>query len=220
MNREKRFKILRKKLNRSLDLLNKRATKQLSLETLYDYIIIYAFKSRLQILKQNYFKSVWFLEESVDYIEKSLGDESEYPPLYLTSGLYLYFMNFAVNNYSYISPYVFFMPDGNKTKGLRYLKKATKSPLPFIQTEAHYFLLKIYLETEQQYNKGIKHAEILVNHYKDNVMYRWLYYRLLIKTDSEKAKQVRADLKKLIRHHTYLKEQQKNYWLDKIQNYP
>lgn len=150
-------------------------------EQLYNVILIYAYKSRIKMFQGKYIKGIQSMNSCVDFIKMSFGKENEDDFFKLTSGLYNYFVAHGYESSFWARAYLIFLPDGDKQKGLEFLKSAAKSKDFIVRTEAQYFLMKIYAEAENQPKVALGYTEQLVNAYPDNLLYRYYLHKLMLK---------------------------------------
>ncbi len=122
------------------------AQKKFDHPLIFKTISMYGYLSRMDILSENYFKAFFRIRKCIRYLKSSFGNENKYPFFFLTTGLYNYYRASAGDSYPLLLPYLKLYPSGNKKTGIAYLEKASESPNKFLNTEAHYFLMKIYLD--------------------------------------------------------------------------
>lgn len=156
-------------------------------EQLYNAIVIHAYKSRIKMFQGKYIKAVQNLNSSVDFLKLSFGREKEDDLFKLTSGLYNYFVKFGYEYSVLARAYLIFLPSADKEKGIAFLKEAAKSKDFIISTEARYFLMKIYGETEKQPKLAMGYAKELVNNYPDNLLFRYYLHKLMLQLDMSKS---------------------------------
>lgn len=157
-------------------------------EQLYDAIIIYSYKSRIKMFQGKYIKAIQNLNLCVDFLKLSFGKEKEDDLFKLTTGLYNYFIQYAYDTSVLARAYLIFLPGGDRAKGIAYLKEAVKSNDFIVSTEARYFLMKIYGETEDKPAIAASYAEELITAYPDNLLFRYYLHKMLLKSNySDKA---------------------------------
>lgn len=167
-------------LDMALSKIPKRKTKDYSNEELYNAINVYAYKSRIKIFQGKYIKGAQNLNTCIDYVEASFGKEDNYELFKLTSGLYYYFIDYGYENYVLARAYLIFLPDGDKQKGLAFLKNAYQSNNLLVKTEAAYFLMKTYCELEKNYAEALKYCTTLIELHPNNLLYRYHQHRILL----------------------------------------
>jgi len=141
---------------------------------------IYAYKARLELLNDNYFSALPYLSQVVDYLDYIIENEANSVYYQLMSGLYKYSIAHALEKYPIIYPSLLFMPKGNKKAGIELLENCSKSDNLMVNTEAKYFLTKIYLETEKNIPKAKNYCEQLLKQFPNNLLYHSLYLRIAL----------------------------------------
>lgn len=168
-------------LNNALEAIEKSSGSNMAGNKLFWVINIYAFKARLDLMNHNFLKAIRHMDKCIGYINKSMGHEQKYPNLYLTSGLYNFLSAYGALKYPFLRPYTIFYPKGDMDKGIQQLYAATENANPVINTEAHYFLMRIYLDLKRDLSKASYHAGWLTVHYPENLIF--LYYAHKIKVE-------------------------------------
>ena len=105
----------------------------------------------------------------------------EFPDLKLAEGLKLYYSEYLPEAYPVVKTVSWFLPDGDKQKGLGEMQKASEAAI-FARAEADYFLGNINYNYENNYRKAARHFELLHARYPNNNYYARLlvknYYRM------------------------------------------
>ena len=178
-------------------------------EAAFSLIIVNAFRTRYDLLNNNYLTAAGYLNACIDDISDSFGREEQYEPFYLTSGLYYYFTQKAHEDYPLMRPYLFFFPDGDKEKGLNLLKRCSESEDIFLREEATYFLMRIALDMDKDAEKALLYLGQLLSRHPNNIIFRLfevnLYEELGLEGDRREAEQ------------TYLKSVNGNFQLSSDQ---
>ena len=178
----------------------------------FHFINLYALKARLDLLNGSYAKALRHMKNCVDFIGLSRGREELHDDFYLTSGLYNYLTEYGSAKYPFLRLYTLMYPKGNMRLGISQLETAARSQDPVIQTEAHYFLMKIFLELEQDYQKALEYAGWLATKYPGNLIYLYHYHELLsLNNLDEKANAIRILYFKRIHSNIHLSPGQQNY---------
>lgn len=144
---------------------------------LFHLISLYAMQARLDMKNGAYIRALRNGRNAVSHMERSRGYEESYQGLLLTSGLYNYMTVQAGRQYPFLKIYTLFYPEGDAELGLLQLHQATLANNRVWQTEAHYFLMRIYLEMEMKPLEALNHARWLTKQYPSNLIYQ--YYHLL-----------------------------------------
>lgn len=201
-------------LKEARSLLDKKKKSELNYEDLFFYIHVYSYMARLELLSDNYFKAFSFLNRCSEYLFTSFGKESKYEPLKLTTGLYRYYMIAARKKYPPLIPFLMLLPAGDKNEGLRLLAQCCESSIGNIQTEATYFLMIIYGESDINYSFSETYAEKLCRKYPNNLLYRYYFFKVLLL--DEKKEPAMNEYKQLYRGSILnpdLSPAQRNYFI-------
>ncbi|MCK3683671.1 hypothetical protein [Maribellus sp. YY47] len=118
-------------------------------------------------------KTLTLFFELKDHASALHSDQRELFDLY--SALILYFDN-------YLKPFFSNDKDENMLAALTELEKLSSSSATITSTLSAYFLGKIYLSYEKQFDKGAFHFKSLSMHYPDNQKFRELYDECISKT--------------------------------------
>jgi len=105
--------------------------------------------------------------------------EKNFTSFYLTSGLYNYFAFAARKKY----PFLFNDKNYKKASkeiGIEYLKECTNSSNKMLQNESLYFLMKIYLEIENEPEKAMEYSIQLIKKNNNNLIYHYYYLNILL----------------------------------------
>ncbi|OFZ02209.1 MAG: hypothetical protein A3K10_03985 [Bacteroidetes bacterium RIFCSPLOWO2_12_FULL_31_6] len=201
-------------LNSSLQYLKAKGEVNLSNEDIFNYINVYSYYARIDLMDGNYFKALKQIDNFIDYQKKSFGKESLYDPFYLTSGLYNYTIPYTIKHYPFLIPSLLFVPDGDQELGIKQLNIAAISNDVVVNTEAHYFLMKIYSEMDENFALANTNAEYLIKIYPDNLLYKYYYFELLIKQKKYKQAEEQMNDVKLYSTDKELSMNQKNYFVN------
>ncbi|TVQ88272.1 MAG: hypothetical protein EA393_09325 [Bacteroidetes bacterium] len=188
-------------------------TKNYNYNDVFQFINLYALKARIELMNSEYLRALRHMRNCTDYLELSLGRENIHPDFYLTSGLYNYMADYGSRRYPFLMVYALFYPRGDMQKGLEQLKAATHSNNIVIKTEAHYFLMKIFLELEQDFSQALQHAAWLVGEYPENLIYLFHYHEILLLLEkNELAVEIRKDFLELLNNNKQLSFSQRKYF--------
>jgi hypothetical protein len=186
-------------------------------QDLFYIISMYAMQARLDVKNGSYIRAMRNGRTAISLIERSRGREELYSGFLLTSGLYNYMTAQAATKYPFLKIYSMFYPRGNREQGLMQLKKAAQSEYLIWRTEANYFLMRLYLEMEQEPGQALYYAEWLTGKYPSNLIYQ--YYHLLILKELENKQAVEnklAEMRSIAKNHSGISRDQRNYFLELI----
>ncbi|MDR8392835.1 tetratricopeptide repeat protein [Aliifodinibius sp. S!AR15-10] len=102
--------------------------------------------------------------------------QPDLPDLKMAEGLKLYYSEYLPDAYPIVKTVSWFLPDGNKQKGLALLADAAESSI-FAQAEARYFLANISLLYEEDYQTATENFEQLYQAYPNNSYYARILVR-------------------------------------------
>jgi len=186
--------------------------KQYDYADVFHFINLYALRARLDLINGEYTKALMHMKNCVDFIGLALGREQIHENFYLTSGLYNYMTEYGSRRYPFFRLYILMYPKGNMKLGISQLETAAKSQDLVLQTEARYFLMKIFLELEQDHQKALEHAGWLATKYPGNLIYLYHYHELLSVNNQEaKANAIRKLYFERIKSNTHLSSVQRQY---------
>lgn len=120
------------------------------------------------------------------YIRRSFDFTSEYYDFYFFTGLYNYYREAYPDAYPIYKALAFLFPKGDKSKGLKELKKAAENSI-VLKAESFFFLSNIFLGFENNYQQALYYSKSLHNLYPANLEYLADYIKnlLLIKQYDE-----------------------------------
>lgn len=183
-------------------------------QDVFHFINLYAMKARLDLLNGEYRAALRHVNRCVRFLKTSLGYEENFEGFYLTSGLYNYMTDYATGRLPLFFVYALLYPRGDMEKGIAQLNNATRLENLIVRTEAHYFLMKIFLELEKDFIKALPHARWLTEKYPGNLIYLYHYYQLLSLSRNETmALDVKRAYHDILQNHNHLSPAQRNYLL-------
>ena len=111
--------------------------------------------------------------------------------------MYNYFMGKAKSDYWFAFPLLSTYPKADKWKGIEMLKICSFSKDKLVQTEADYFLMKIFLEAEKNTMLAMPYAQALTEQYPNNIIFQYYYFEILLSKGD-----VKLILEQLVRFNT------------------
>lgn len=148
-------------------------------EKLYCQIVTNSLKSRYELLNKNYFSTLLLLAKSKNLMNRSEGKENIYESFVLTHGLFQYCVAAAKEKTGYLSYLLQFQTD--KQQGLKELMRLSNSEDKVLRTESNYFLMKIYLEVENNPVLAKPYADFLLTWYPENTLFCYYDKRINLK---------------------------------------
>lgn len=199
----------------ALSLLPVKNAAEWTNDDLFLLINISACNSRLLAFNEKRLKALMSLNTAVNYLKQSFGQEPNYGAFYLSTGLYNFYILNGAKKHPYLAPYLMLFPRGDAEKSLQYVKKAAESEDMMVNTEAHYFLMKLHLDHNEDYNAALKYNKVIVERYPDNLLYLYYAFRMLIEQDHfEEAKEALKNLSINAKRNKSLNEQQQGHFLE------
>lgn len=138
--------------------------------------IAYGYIGRQYSNREEWISSLNYARKAMDTYEYLQQLQPGMADLKLARGLKLYYSAYLPEAYPIVRTVSWFLPDGDKDKGLRLIKEAARKGI-FARAEATYFLGNIYYNYEKNYAAAIPYFEKLTEQYPHNNYYA----RLLVK---------------------------------------
>lgn len=126
--------------------------------------------------RSEWLTSLNYARKAMNAYEYLMKTQPGLPDLKLAEGLKLYYSAYLPEAYPVVQTVSWFLPDGNKQKGLELMRIAAEKAI-FAQAEATYFLGNINYNYEENYAKAIRSFEKLHLQYPNNNYYA----RILVK---------------------------------------
>ena len=139
------------------------------------------FSGRLKSNRGMWFKASLDGKNALDYVMEIAEREEHNADFGFGKAIYDYFSVVIPQEYPVVKPFMIFMPDGNRERGLRNLQR-TMEEGHFIRTEAAYFLLQIYYTYEKDFGNSQRYVSWLREEhprnsffhlYEGRVYFRW-----------------------------------------------
>lgn len=178
------------------------------------YINIYAMQARLYLKNKEYLRTILSLKNCIDQIELSLGNEADFMPYNLSSGMYNYMSEYSTRRFPFLGLYTLLYPKGNMKLGLDQLSTAAESENQIWRTEAAYLLMRIYFEIENDSESALFYGERLTREFPDNLIFQWYYLQIAETIDTGvPVEKLRTSLIENTRKATGINQYQKAYLL-------
>jgi tetratricopeptide (TPR) repeat protein len=186
-------------------------------QDIFYFISMYAMRARLDFTKGAFIRAMKNGRNAISWVDVSLGNEYNFEGYYLTSGLYNYMVVQSGIKYPFLKIYSLFYPEGNKTLGLEQLRKASLSSNRTLQTEAHYFLMRIFLDMEGDVAQALAHANWLTVSYPENLIYQY-YLLVALETlgDKQAALEKRQEIRSMAHQNKWINDSQRKYFVDLV----
>lgn len=119
--------------------------------------------------------------KTYNLVMRSFDYTSAYHDFYFFTGLYNYYREAYPEAYPVYKAFAILFPKGNKEKGLKELKMATKNSL-FLSAEACTFLTGIYISFENNFPAALVYSKWLHEKYPQNHQFMAAYIKNLLLT--------------------------------------
>lgn len=171
---EKLYNIMKKVNYRAGKLLHEQPSHP-------DGLIIMAisngYMARQHANREDWITSINYGRKAMQAYEYLLEVHPNLNDLKLAEGLKLYYLAHIPEEYPIVKTVSWALPDGNKEKGLAYIRKASREAI-FASAEATYFLGNINYNYEKEYEVAVQNFEKLQARYPRNNYYA----RILVKS--------------------------------------
>ncbi|MBI5476997.1 MAG: hypothetical protein HY964_09725 [Ignavibacteriales bacterium] len=128
------------------------------------------FEGRLYGMREDWLKAANCGREALPIVMKAYELEPNNYDVLLGIGIYNYYASVIPDIYPWVKPLMFFLPRGDKTKGLEQLRGAS-AHARYANIEATYFLMQVLHNFEKQFPEASKIAIELHSIYPNNVLF-------------------------------------------------
>lgn len=146
----------------------------------------HALRTRLHILRQEWFYAANAGRKALPYLKDGLHYAQASPEFYFSAGIYHYYAATYPETHYYVRPFMVFFPNGDAKLGLQELEQAARTP-NYTQAEAMYYLADIYLNQEQDTSRGLALGARLHQRYPGNTWFTLTYARALVVANQAQA---------------------------------
>ncbi len=131
------------------------------------------FRGRLHSFRESWLKAADDAKDAMPLVGEAYKVDPNNVDLRLGFGIYDYYAAVIPDKYPFIKPLMFFLPKGDKEKGIKELNYAAEKG-EFTKYEARYFLMSIYYDYENNPYKADEYADELIKDFPDNPVFeRW-----------------------------------------------
>jgi hypothetical protein len=191
-----------------------------SQDEILQLIFLYSYKSRLHNYKNNRLASFNAFKQSFDYFEKLAPCESGYCDMYdFITGMYYALGGHLKEQFTPLFLLGIDKDFADKEKGYALLMECSNSENKQIRTESIYFLMKLYLDVQEDPKSASKYSQKLVNQFPDNLVFRYNHILTLYTqgnfAGADSSYNILVDLS---RNNAQLSEKQKQHFLEEYQH--
>ena len=153
------------------------------------------FRGRLYSIRKDWFDAALDGKDALPLVYEAFNIDSTNEDVKLGFGIYNYYAEAIPEKYPFIKPAMIFFPKGDKVKGIMQLEKAADSA-KYAGVESEFFLMNLYYQFENDYNKALKYAKNLHNKFPDNPIFQKYVGRSYIKKGNySRASEFFGDIK-------------------------
>jgi tetratricopeptide (TPR) repeat protein len=116
--------------------------------------------------------------KSLPLLKRSRQMEPTNKDILFGQGIYNYFAEVMPREHPIVRPVMWFLPDGDREKGLQQLREVSQEGR-YARAEAAYFLVQIYRLFEKDKQKALHYVEKLYARYPDNALFHRYTARIL-----------------------------------------
>jgi len=128
----------------------------------------HGFKARLASNRSSWWKAIQNGRKAIDPARKVAKiAPSENGDYVFGKGLYDYYTSILEEEYPVVKTFTWMIPDGNRKRGLRLLKKTAEDGY-YVRTEAIYYLTQVHFLYEDDYSASLKYVGQLRERHPDN----------------------------------------------------
>jgi tetratricopeptide (TPR) repeat protein len=128
------------------------------------------FKGRLKFHRKDYLGAAAAGKDALPLVQDAIAADPKNYDVYLGTGIYNYYADVIPQEYPFLKPLLFFLPSGDKQKGLRQLQLCIEKG-KYASIECTYFLLQIYHMYEKDYQRALLLALSLQTRFPNNPLF-------------------------------------------------
>ncbi len=127
----------------------------------------HGFLARLHSNRSRWWKTIRNGQKAINYVQTVEEVAPKRGDYVFGSGMYDYYVAILPKEYSLSKAILWMLPDGDKQRGLRYLRETAQNGR-YVQTEALYFLAKVHYLYEDDFHRSREWVERLRKKHPDN----------------------------------------------------
>jgi hypothetical protein len=128
------------------------------------------FQGRLYAIRKNWVKTAAAGKNALPVVYEAEKLSPQNADIRLGTGIYNYYAAVLPEKYSALKPLMLFLPEGDKHRGIEYLKNAAEKG-KYAKYEAQYFLLQTYYGYENSPSKALSYARTLHKEFPQNPVF-------------------------------------------------
>lgn len=138
------------------------------------------FRGRLYSIRKEWFDAALDGKEALPLVYEAYEIAPQNEDVKLGFGIYNYYAAAIPEKYPFIKPAMIFFPEGDKEKGIQQLE-STAENAKYASIESRFFLLTLYYQFENDYNRALEYAEKLNDQFPDNPVFEKYLGRIFVK---------------------------------------
>jgi len=138
------------------------------------------FRGRLYSIRQEWFDAALDGKDALPLVYEAFKIDSTNEDVKLGFGIYNYYAEAIPEKYPFIKPAMIFFPSGDKVKGIKQLEAAAEKS-KYAGIESQFFLMNLYYQFENDYDKALVYADKLNKQFPDNPIFQKYVGRIFVK---------------------------------------
>lgn len=128
------------------------------------------FRGRLRAMRESWIKAADDGREALPIVNRAFKLNPQNVDVQLGFGIYDYYAAVIPAKYPMIKPLMIFFPSGDREKGIKELTNVALNG-KYAKTESKYFLMQLYYQFEENFQKAEEFARSLTSEYPDNPLF-------------------------------------------------
>jgi tetratricopeptide (TPR) repeat protein len=160
------------KLDKVIDMCDKRLDKnENDITALFFKGGAIGFRGRLHANRNHWLRAANDGRQAIGIVQKAYELQPDNADILLGIGIYNYYAEVAPDKYPFLKPLMWFLPKGDKAKGIEQLRVASQHA-KYARVEAKYFLTQLYFYFEKDYPAALQLATELSTRYPNNSLFQ------------------------------------------------
>ncbi|MGE5429921.1 MAG: tetratricopeptide repeat protein [Syntrophomonadaceae bacterium] len=128
------------------------------------------FRGRLRAMRESWIKAADDGREALPIVNHAYKLNPDNVDVQLGFGIYDYYADVIPAKYPMVKPLMMFFPSGDRQKGIKELTNVALNG-KYAKTESRYFLMQLYYQFEENFQKAEEFARLLTSEYPDNPLF-------------------------------------------------
>lgn len=138
------------------------------------------FRGRLRAMRESWIKAADDGREALPIVNRAYKLNPNNIDVQLGFGIYDYYAAVIPQKYPMIKPLMVFFPSGDKDKGIKELTNVALNG-KYARTESRYFLMQLYYQFEENFQKAEEFAKLLNGEFPDNPIFERYFGRINVR---------------------------------------